>query len=237
VILRRLEGSRFSEIVRLWEGETVAVLAGGPSLTPEGFAQVAAAHAEKRLRCIAVNDSYLSALYAEVLYGADASWHAAQLAGREKPQLGLSATAVRDRYATFEGQICSAQQNGAIADDVHVLAAEYFPIGNALTMPAAGATELVAGRNSAHQALNIAVRAGAARVLLLGVDGGPLDGVTHHHGGHGAPVHPATWEDVRRSYSAAEAALAARGVAVINCSPRSNVEAFPKMELADALRL
>lgn len=237
MILRRLEGSRFSEIVLAWEGETVAILAGGPSLTAAQFAMVAAAHETKRLRCIAVNDSYLRAPYAEVMFGADAAWHAAHRAGKPKPELGLSAEDVRARYAAFAGLRCSVQQNGGLAADVHVLGAGYFPIRNALTMPGAGSTELVAGRNGAHQALNLAIRAGAARVLLLGCDGGPIDGATHHHGGHGEAISAATWEAVRRSYSAAEGAIAALGVDVVNCSARSHIESFRKMELADALRL
>lgn len=234
MILRKLEGSRFSEIVREWTG-TVAILGGGPSLTIPQFAKVTAAHAAGQLKCIAINDSYLMAPYADVLYAPDVPWHNKQRQGVAKPKLGLSAAEVSARYEAFAGLRCCVEQGVAVDDDrVHILASAYFPIRTALTLHG---NDLVSGRNSVHQAMNLAIRAGASRTLLLGCDGGPMEGQTHWHGGHGDVISPEFWNDMRRSFSAAEHAIAATGAEVINCNPASRIDSFRKMELADALCL
>jgi hypothetical protein len=53
-----------------WTGETVAMLAGGPSLTPAAVEQVRRAG----IRTVAINTSFRLAPWASVLYAADAKW-------------------------------------------------------------------------------------------------------------------------------------------------------------------
>lgn len=235
-ILRRLPAERFSEVLPAWQGATVVLVGGGPSLTLAQVALVAEAHAAGAVRVIAVNDVYLWIPWAEVLYGADSHWWGWQIEGVAKPVLGLSAAQVRERFRAFAGQKCTIQNSGEnVADDaVHMLRNLKHPLhSQGLSLDP---RYLATGRNSGYQALNLAVLAGAKTIVLLGFDGRPaVDGKTHWSGGHPRPTPAAAYEEYRRAFSAGESAIAAAGVRVINASPGSAIDSFPKMELEQAL--
>lgn len=233
MILRRLPESRFSEVVREWEGVTVVVIGGGLSLTLEQVAKVRATHEAGKVRCIAVNDAYLWADFAGVLYAADSQWWAWQAAGLPKPLLGLSGAQVRERYRSFAGERCSIEHSGDnIMDDVvHILRNRRSP-GNVQGLSLdQGALATAAGKNSGFQAINLSILAGAKRVVLLGIDGRP----GHFHGGHPRPTPEHFYDAMRKAFSAAENAILDAGVSVVNCSPGSAVDSFPKMKLEEAL--
>lgn len=237
-ILRRLPDSRFSEVVVEWLGATAAILGGGPSLTLDQFHRIGALHRGSGwLRVIAVNDAYLLAPWADVCYFADSEWWAWQTKGVPKPVLGLNADQVRAQFAAFTGQKCSIQNSGAnIKDDaVHILRNKHFPnYGDGISLdPGALAT----GRNSGFQAINLAILAGAKKILLLGFDGKRgANGEAHWFGDHPriTPV-DVFYEAMRKAFSAAEREIAAAGVCVLNCSPGSAIDSFPKMTLEQAL--
>jgi len=237
-ILRRLPGSRFSEVVREWVGGIAAILAGGPSLTVNQVEKVRQVCEAGRCRAIVVNDSYLWAPWADVLYAADSQWWAWQAAGKPKPLLGLTAEQVRERYAAFQGQKCSIEHAGSniVDPDVHLLR-NRRSANNAQGLSLdPGFLETAHGKNSGFQALNLAVLAGTRTVILLGFDGRPADdGRSHFHGGHPKPTPPAFFEAMRRAFSAAEREIAAAGVRVLNCSPGSAIDSFPKVSLEAAL--
>lgn len=234
MILRRNDSDRFSAVVPEWRGKTAVILGGGPSLTPEQIEIVGEARRADRVRVIAVNDAYLWAPWADVHYAADAKWHAWHAAGIPKPLLGLTAEQVRERWAAFAGERCSIECSSVEAPGVHLLRNKHFPVhGTGLSLDP---RFIVSGRNSGFQALNIAVLAGASDVLLLGFDGKPAkDGKSHWHGDHPVISSSSVYDAFRRSFSAAERDLEAAGVRVINCSPGSAIDSFPKMPIADAL--
>ncbi len=238
VILRRIPGDRYSEVRPFWQGDTVAIIAGGPSLTAEQVAQVRAAHVFKRLRAIAVNDAYLLAPWADVHYAADAAWHRWHTEGIGKPTLGLDAAAVALRWKCFRGEKCSIQGSGdnLIDAGVHLLRNATYPLlGDGLSRDPRA---LMTGRHSGFQALNLAALAGASQALLLGFDGRRADdGRMHWFGEHPEPTNPALFEYMRRAYSAAERDLVQIGMRVINCSPGSAIDTFEKMDLEHALQL
>jgi len=95
-------------------------------------------------------------------------------------------------------------------------------------------SRLRTGGNSGYQALQIAVHAGASRVLLFGFDMGG----SHWHGEHPQPLrntHPdqyAKW--IARFRELAPLLLALR-VDVVNCSPDSALECFRKLTPEEAL--
>lgn len=241
MILHRIPGERFSRVEKEWEGETVALLGGGPSLTREQVEMVRAAG----LRCIAVNDAYLWADFADVVYFADSHWwkwhaHGVYQNGNQalsfaKPRLGLTTEQIRERFASFAGQKCSIQNSGAnIRDDaVHILRNSAFP-GHSTGL-SLDPCALVTGRNSGFQALNLAVLAGAKTILLLGYDGQRVNGKDHWHGGHPRPTPEAAYPHYRAAFSEAAKAIREAGVRVINCAPASAIETFEKMTLEDAL--
>jgi len=88
--------------------------------------------------------------------------------------------------------------------------------------------------NSGAQAIQIAAKAGARRILLLGFDmaGG------HWHGQHQAPLRNTSQELYavwRERLDTLAAALRDRDVEVLNCSPASALQCWPKVALEDAL--
>lgn len=235
-ILHRNEADRFSRVLPAWQGLTAVLLGGGPSLSQQQVAQVRDAHVAGAVRVIAVNDAYLWAPFADMHYAADSHWHRWHTEGIEKPQLGLVANQVRERWATFAGQKCTIQNSGAnVTDDaVHMLRNKTYPNhGMGLSLDPA---ELVTGRNSGFQALNLAILAGATRIILLGYDGQPaIDGKTHFSGPHPRPTPTAAYPLYRQAMSAAENAIEAAGVTVLNCSPGTGIDTFPKRVLDEAL--
>jgi len=236
VILERIAGQRFSRVLPLWVDYPVALLAGGPSLTPEHFEMVGEARKADRLRVIAINDSYLLAPWADLHYAADAKWHRWHDAGIDKPALRLSAAEVRGRWHAFPGQKCTIQNCGGLTvdDSVHVLRNRDFPEHGDRISTDRGA--LATGRNSGFQALNLAILAGSRRILLLGFDAknGP-GGLPHWHGDHPVPSPPAAFAEFLRAFSAAARDIEAAGVSVVNCSADSAIDTWPKMTLAEAL--
>lgn len=235
MILRRIEGERFSEVLPLWRGLTAVILGGGPSLTPEQFEAVRRARETSLIRVVAVNASYLAAPWADVIYAADSHFFGWQEQGIPYTGLGLSAREVRFRWVTFAGQKCTIQNSGANVKDeaVHMMRNRDHPsMGYGLSMDP---RFLVTGKNSGFQSLNLAVLAGAKKVILLGFDGEQKDGKDHFHGGHPRPTPREAYPLYRAAMVAAEAALIDAGVEVVNCSPGSAIDTFPMMDLREAL--
>jgi hypothetical protein len=236
MILRRIPGERFSEVLPAWSGQVAVVIGGGASLTREQVKAVEVNHAQSQCRAIAVNDAYLWAPWADVCYFADSHWWRWHTEGVAKPALGLTAADVRDRFARFGGQKCSIQNSGAnVADEaVHIVRNRTFPAhGIGLSDDPRA---LITGRNSGFQGMNLAILAGAATVILLGFDGRPApDGREHFHGGHPRRTPAEAYPLYVDAMVAAHAAIAARGVRVINATPGSAIDCFDRMPLSVAL--
>lgn len=238
MILERIPGERWSRVLPAWKGLTVAILAGGPSLNRGQFDLVREAREADRVRVIAINDSYLLAPWADVHYAADVKWHRWHTEGIDKPELGLKAADVRARWAAYIGQKCSIQPSADhVPAAVHIIRNRDHPDNtNGLSLDP---NFIVTGRHGGFQALNIAILAGAAKVLLLGYDARlGTAGETHWHGDHptaGRQPSQSSYDTFRRAFTEAENAIAATGVKVLNCSPISAIETFPRVPLEEAL--
>ena len=98
-------------------------------------------------------------------------------------------------------------------------------------------TLLHTGGNSGYQAVNLAVLLGAKRILLLGYDmkHGP-NGEKHWHEDHSAnnppPAQLADWVKI---YATMLPDLEKAGVVVVNCTPESALDCFPKAKLEEVL--
>ncbi len=92
-----------------------------------------------------------------------------------------------------------------------------------------------AGGNSALRAVHLAFRQGAETVYLLGVDLRD-DEQTHWHGRHEHPsLHNPNESTFRRARKAwIDYSVRTDRPEIINCNPRSAVECFPRMTLAEA---
>jgi hypothetical protein len=97
---------------------------------------------------------------------------------------------------------------------------------------------LATGCNSGFQALNLAVLAGAKKIILLGYDAKePSRGdKSHWFGEHPRPCTMAAYAMYRNSFKNGAEAIKAADVRVINCSPGSAITAFERMALADCLQ-
>lgn len=232
---------RFSRVQPEWVGLPVIIIGGGPSLTREQIEIARQACATGRCKAIAINDAYLWADWADILYAADSSWWADHARGIPKPMLRLSAAEVRERFEAFGGDRCSIQNSGTNIEDarVHLLRnAKVDSNGRGIHSDGLSRNPdaLVTGSHGGWQALNLAVLAGTKTPILVGFDGQVAkDGRTHWSGGHPQPTPEAAYAVYRKSFSMGEADLKAAGIRVLNASPGTAIDTFPKMDLQAAL--
>jgi hypothetical protein len=123
---------------------------------------------------------------------------------------------------------------------------EGFPEIRRIGIPNTGHDKLVfeevgiigSGGNSGFQALNLALQWGAKKILLVGFDMTDASGV-HWYGRN-------NWRDANNpndnnfkrwiaAFDGTVTVLKQRGIEVINCSPFSALQRFPKMSIEDAL--
>jgi len=188
-----------------WAGETVCVIASGPSLTIE---QIETAR-QKATRFIAVNDSYKLAPFADALYACDGKWwdfhHELQFHGEKWTQDVRAARKYSLRY------LPGRRQPGLGRDCVHF------------------------GSNSGYQAINLAYLWGASKIILIGFDCKPINGKPHWFGKHPEQLNQtqpyAVWIE---NFKGLAADIEAEGIEVINCSPDSALDGFKKAHIADA---
>lgn len=163
-----------------------------------------------RAAVIAVQDAFRLAPWADMLYGCDSAWW---LHHRE--------TALK-----FAGLKVSC-------DDV--------PLPAVLKLKQSGTQGfdpdpacIRTGRNSGYQALHIAARAGASRVLLCGYD---MQG-SHFFGRHPAGLRntePGVFNLFCKAFDTLKPALRALGCEVLNCTPGSRLTTFPFADLQASL--
>ena len=200
-------------VPRLWPGATVACLGGGPSLCADQLALL-----RGRALVIAINDAWRLAPWADVLYGCDGRWW--------RKHGGVPGFTGRKVTLETGAADIAPWPEIKVLRNTGTRGLERAPTG------------LRTGRNGGYQAINLAVHLGARRILLLGYDMKPAaDGRTHWFGDHEDwPTRPNLYRDVFLPHFEGLAhALDAIGVAVVNCTPGSALEAFPKAPLEQAL--
>lgn len=186
-----------------WKGLTVAILASGPSMN----AHVAADVRASGLRTIAINNTFELAPWADVLYACDGKWW------------NLYFKRARSQCA---GEFWTQDERAAKQHSINFISSRASP------GLSADAGLIHQGGNSGYQAIGLAHKFGAARILLFGFDMGAQ---THWHGDHLPSLfeHMPFHEWLPRLQRLATD-LKTEGVEVFNCSPRSNLDAFPFLE-------
>lgn len=191
-----------------WIGKTCAVIASGPSLTPEDVA-----YCRGKAIVAVVNDNYRLAPWADLLYAADYRWwdH-------------------HDGVVGFAGERWTQDERAAKEFGLNWVA------GRDAAGFSFDRERIHYGRNSGFQCCNIAILRGAARILLLGFDMQAAGRRRHWFGDHPGELNRdsdyAGW--VLRMNEAAQGAKDAR-VEIINCSRVSALTAYPRARLADCL--
>lgn len=90
------------------------------------------------------------------------------------------------------------------------------------------------GGSSGYMALNLAVLAGAKRIVLLGYDCRPVGGKNHFFGDH-PDKSTQPFDHWRKMYRRVRPALDAAGVEVLNATPESGINAFRRIALEDVV--
>lgn len=196
-----------------WRGARAVIVASGPSA---GDTPIDAARGNTRI--IAINTSWHLCPWADALYACDAAWWREAQGAQGFQGLKIS----QDQRA------CDAfpDVRRVWLENVHEI--RFGPPG-----------QIGSGGNGGFQALNLAVQFGCRDIALVGYDM-RLDRGLHWHGVHAGKLTNPREETVRAwvgHFGRAAPTLAAAGVRVVNCSSKSALACWPKMELTEWLSL
>jgi len=196
-----------------WIGETVIIVASGPSAS-----SVDLASAQGRARFIAINTSWKLAPWADVLYGCDAVWWQEHRA-----------------VPNFHGlKISQDVRASSISPAIHRVRCDRQCEVIKLAPPG----EIGWGGNSGFHAINLAVQFKVRKIILVGYDMHLRAGL-HWHGAHKGRCSNPTEPNVprwRRVVDTAYETLSNVGIAGFNCSPDSALTKWPKCSLDEAMR-
>lgn len=163
---------------------------------------------------IVTNETFRLARWADMLMGNDAAWW---LARHEEALLFAGVKICTQDCCPFPEvmtlrETCRSEKTGFDPD------------------PACVRT----GGNSGYAALHVAAQAGAARILLCGLD---MRGEHWHrpHSGRLLNTLQPTFAIWMRRFESLAVELDRRGTAVLNCTPGSALKCFPSAALEDAL--
>jgi hypothetical protein len=204
-------------VPRLWPGQTICILASGPSLTAEDVARV-----QGRMPTIVVNTTYQRAPWADVLYASDFKWWRWHKGAPDFAGLKYTlSVAAAEKWAGLTA-----------LDNTGDLGLERQPTG------------LRTGKNSGYQAINLAVHFGARRIVLLGFDLQMTGGRKYWHGDHPIEVLDkkadmkkcqSRLQGFRVRFESIVEPLKAAGVEVINASRQTALTCFRRVSLEEVL--
>jgi hypothetical protein len=195
-----------------WAGETAFIVAGGTSVLEQDLSHL------RGRRVIVVNSSYEAVPFADFLFFGDASWWETHCS--------------RETLTAFAGRIVTVSVR-AVGERLLRLRRRVPPPGLSLDP-----SSIVSERTSLQGAINLAVHLGAKRIVLLGADMCRAnDGRSHHHSPHPRPNKPGnrTWDIQMVQLRLIAEPLRALGIEVINTSPVSRIDWWPRAELSACL--
>lgn len=202
-------------VPRAWEGETVVIMATGPSLCQSDVDYV-----RGKARVIAVNDAHRLAPWADVLYSSDQLWwpHHKGVPSFAGAKYGIRTRARRPESSPFpkHPDIIVLNKTGA-----HGL--ELDPTG------------LRHGQNSGYAAINLAVHFGVRRILLLGYNMSMFGGKRHFFGNHVGLSNNIDYQACISAFATLVGPLKSAGVEVINCTKHTHLHVFPEADLRAVL--
>lgn len=197
-----------------WPGETCFIIGGGPSLRgfdPESIHGLG--------RVIAVNNAYQLCPWCDILYFADAQWYEWH----------------KEHLAPFTGRIVTGCVVPRIEGARHVRIHPFPGLQKN--------RDEVAGNNSGYHAMNLAYHLGVKKMILLGFDADvQKDGEnlhSHWHAGHPDGVEPERRAEIMNRFARGFGHLALpleqAGIEVVNASPNSRIDCWPRLALDEAI--
>lgn len=208
-----MAGPRPYRIPPAWAGLDAFVICGGTSVVPDLVQRL---RERPGARVMVINSSYLIAPWADVLFYADERWIRREM--KERPQ----------ELAAFGGDIMTIDSHCRI-ERAKLLRR---------TMPKLSGINKDRGtvameRTSLCGALNICYHKHARRIILVGADNRDGDnGRIHHHDEYPWPRKRTTWVVKEKELEKTVAPLEAARIEVINASPTSTLEMWPRVDFA-----
>lgn len=135
----------------------------------------------------------------------------------------------RKKFIEHPATKVSIQNTGAMVDDADVHMLRNGGTEGISADPKAIRT----GQNGGYQAINIAILAGASRILLIGYDMKYTGGRSHWHGDHPVTVPEAWYSSYKKHF---ERLAKAPPVPIINCTLDTAIEGFPRGEIEEVLQ-
>lgn len=213
----------YCEVLPTWSGGVAVCIATGPSLTREQVEIVQRGRSRGAVTgVLAVNDAYLWAPFADVLYFADAGkgdwleWHRH-----------------RAEFKAFAGQKCMVDVDRPflLPEDGDILLLQHLG-GDGLSSKPTG---ICTGGNSGHMALNVVMHSAAPVIALLGFDGKDGPGKrTHFFGEHPNRTKPPYQVMLLNMKTLLEPARRL-GIRIVNCTPGSAIDCFDRGDIASLL--
>lgn len=196
-----------------WKGETVFIIGGGSSVAGLQLDRLAGR------RVIVINSSYQAYPAADILIFCDKRWF-----DHERIERRFQIDAFKGRVVTTcqgaQGpprlwRLHRSKPADGLARDVGTVAAEFSTLS---------------------AALNLAFHLGAARIVLLGIDGKTgANGRSHHHVPHPWKPVANAWTLQAEELQRIAADLRDRGIEVLNASPDSAWQLWPRMTFDQAI--
>lgn len=210
------------QVPEIWLGETAVLLGGGPSLTRD---QIDAVHLRKfgvrgtPLRVIAINNAYRVAPWADLLYFCEEKFW--------RWNRGLA------EWKSFPGLKVALETAACFAAEPEIKRLRNYGPSPGLEDARDG---LRHGWSSGYAAIGLAALLGARRIVLLGYDmKATADGRTHWHKDYPIWDPPSVYADrMLAGFASLVVPLRRRGVTVLNATPGSAIECFPRVPLESA---
>lgn len=203
---------------RLWEDETVIIVASGPSAAFYGDNYLMQFREDARI--IAVNDAYKIVPFADLLYSCDWWWWNNR---KMVPEFtGYKAGLVWEgrKGNCYPGWVDSKEK-----DELY-----NFASTGQEGLETEDTRGLRTGGNSGYQAINLAVHLGASRILLLGFDCKSDGDKIHFWGNYSGRKNPgnATFVNWKKTFKTLVKPLRDLGIDIINCSQGSALKCFER---------
>lgn len=232
-LLERLGQGNEARVTMAWQGKTVVCIGGGPSLTQRQLALIQRAREADAVRVIVINDQYLVAPWADLLYFADSKWYDWHAGGIEKswPWVKFSADEVRQAFEGFAGEKVTIRRFHK-PDQFHAEPKYPLAVSRLANLGDVRLSELAegihTGRNGGYQAMNIATLSGGRPILLVAYDMRFEGKRSHSHNGHPEKLSESAYSGTyARQFHTAESQLNAARIRVVNCTPGSKLACFP----------
>lgn len=201
----------FSKVNKIFTGETVYLIGGGPSLKEFNWEDL------KGKNIIAINKAYEFVPWAQVIFWTDArfyTWYHQQLQQSKADKYTINNSIHYDSSVKVLRK--GGRHNLEKGDDI-----------------------IAHGDNSGYAAINLAYILGASQIVLLGYDMGGTATDSHFHNGY--PVNATSQKIYESrfmpSFPYIAAALKKEGIPVWNASSVSKLTCFEKISIEKSLRL